>query len=132
MPIIPPEKPCTDVAKELVLGQRNIDYGHPLDNFIDVAAGWSALVGTPITAEQVPLMMEWLKMCRQKQSLKATGRYHKDTQADSCGYVLTGQVLEEERDRRRPRTKPPMKAAPASARNVLRELLSHKTKKKAS
>jgi len=100
MPIILPEQPCTQVAQELVTGQRNIDYGHPLDNFTDVAVGWSVLLGHTVDPKLVPLMMDWLKSCRQKQSLLATGRYHKDTNVDKCGYVLTAQIMEEEADRR--------------------------------
>lgn len=96
----PQAKLCTEVAQNLVFGQRRSDYGHPLDNFIDVAAGWSRIAGTTITEKHVPLMMEWLKICRQIGSLRATGRYHADTLIDQCGYVLTGQVAEQEADRR--------------------------------
>lgn len=100
MAVMRPKAPITSEAEKLVLGQRNVDYGHPLDNFTDVAAGWSVLVGTPISAKQVPLMMEWLKLCRNKQSLRATGNFHTDTLIDQAGYALTAQILEEEVERR--------------------------------
>lgn len=100
-----PKDPCTARAQDIVTGARRLEYGHPLDNFRDIAAGWSVLVGHPINPKLVPLMMDWLKSCRQKQSLRVTGRYHVDTNIDKCGYTLAAQIMEEEEDRRAASTK---------------------------
>ena len=72
-------------AQELIHGQRQSDYGEPSRNFADIAAGWSVIAGTDISAKQVALMMGWLKMCRLKQSPG-----HRDSWLDLAGYVGIG------------------------------------------
>jgi hypothetical protein len=53
-----------DTAKGLIYGDRLKDYGKTVDNFNAIAVGWTEIAKTPLTPEQVGLMMIWLKVCR--------------------------------------------------------------------
>lgn len=53
-----------DTAKSLIYGDRLNDYGKTVDSFTSIAVGWSEIAKTPLTPEQVGLMMVWLKICR--------------------------------------------------------------------
>jgi len=64
-----------DTAKALTCGGRDKDYGSPLANHQDIAAGWGVLLGTHITADQVALCMVWVKMCRTKTSPQKRDNY---------------------------------------------------------
>jgi hypothetical protein len=73
-----------DIAKSLVYGDRERDYGKVSNNFNDIAKGWSVLFKTNITAEQVCLAMSWLKICRANQD----NCEKKDSVIDLIGYGL--------------------------------------------
>lgn len=57
-------EPSTSRGHGLVHGHRQSDYGDPNVNLTRTAQMWAALVGAPITAEQVALMMIALKVSR--------------------------------------------------------------------
>lgn len=69
-------------ARALITGDRNKQYGEPVANHTDIAAGWSVLLDADVTAEQVALCMAWLKMCRTKTS---PGK--RDSYVDGAGYI---------------------------------------------
>lgn len=81
-------------AQRLVYGDRGADYGHPLDDFARTAAMWSAILGAPVTAEQVGLCMIAVKISRQ------CNRAKRDNMTDAAGYAATVQMVIEERARR--------------------------------
>ena len=70
-------------ARRLVYGERAKTYGHPRGDFDRVAGMWSAMLGIPIDAEHVALMMIAFKLAR----LAATPE-HRDSQVDVIGYAL--------------------------------------------
>jgi hypothetical protein len=87
----------TEVLREaatLVNGQRNRDYGEPIENFERIAAGWRVLLDAPVTPHQVALCMAWLKMAR----LVETPR-HEDSYVDLTAYgALAAQLVVEQDD----------------------------------
>ena len=81
-------------AHHLVGGDRNADYGHPLDDFSRTAQIWSAILGVPVTAEQVGLCMVGVKLSRQCHRPK------RDNLVDGAGYMQTVDLVIAERARR--------------------------------
>lgn len=81
-------------AQRLVHGDRQADYGHPLDDFSRTAKLWSAILGFPVTAEQVGLCMCAVKISRH------CNRPKRDNLTDLAGYAATVQMVHEERARR--------------------------------
>ena len=62
-------------AQELIHGQRNKDYGHPRENFADIAALWNGylyrggdLAGKILTAADVANLMILVKVARVKRA----------------------------------------------------------------
>ncbi|MCK5612531.1 hypothetical protein KAR91_62245 [Candidatus Pacearchaeota archaeon] len=55
-------------AESIVHGDRDHDYGHPLDDFTRTAALWSVILGDKLTSnisvKQVGLMMIAMKISR--------------------------------------------------------------------
>lgn len=86
-------------ANKLVHGDRNADYGHPLDDFSKTAAMWSAILGTHVTPEQVGLCMCAVKISRQCNKPKL------DNLVDLAGYAETVNMVLEEKHRRAMLTK---------------------------
>jgi hypothetical protein len=84
-----PESILTE-AERLVSGDRRKEYGHPADNFRDVATVWSVILGTEITPANVIDCMIALKICRAKQS-----GWKRDTYVDIAGYAKCRQLVEE-------------------------------------
>lgn len=83
-----------DYAVRLVTGDRNDDYGHPLDNLTRAARIWSVILDCDVTAEQVALCMEGMKIAREINQQKL------DSVVDGIGYWLTYGMIIEERSRR--------------------------------
>jgi hypothetical protein len=83
-------------AAELVSGERQDAYGHPLDNFTRAAQIWSVILGCEVSAEQVSLCMVGMKIAREVNQTKP------DTVVDGIGYFLTLNMIQEERLRRAP------------------------------
>jgi hypothetical protein len=80
-----------DTAKELISGQRAIDYGDAKDNFYPISEGWNAIMASAmdthgyLTEQHVALMMDWLKTARLLKTLN-----HADSWIDKCGYSALG------------------------------------------
>lgn len=87
--------PILEEALRLVGGDRRSDYGHPLDNFSDVAAIWSVILRTPVTAEQAALCMVGLKIAREANKPKH------DNRVDAAGYTEVLDMIITERQRRK-------------------------------
>ena len=81
-------------AAELVSGDRQDAYGHPLDNFTRASKIWSVILGCEVSAEQVALCMVGMKVAREVNQSKP------DTVVDGIGYFLTLGMIQEERLRR--------------------------------
>lgn len=81
-------------AERLVYGPRSEDYAHPFDDYECTAALWSAILGTPVSAEQAILCMIAVKLSRES-------RHHKrDNVVDIAGYAECLQRVHDERARR--------------------------------
>lgn len=91
------EKNCLEIANELVSGDRQADYGHPIDDFSRTAKIWTAILsekllpGTQVTAEEVALCMVGVKISRECNKPKA------DNIVDGCGYFRTLEMVKERR-----------------------------------
>lgn len=72
-------------AQKLIYGDRQSSYGSATDNFSNTAIGWTILLqkklNADITAEDVGMMMVWLKMARQVH------KPQKDNLVDAAGYL---------------------------------------------
>lgn len=91
-----PEQARTTVlqeANDLIVGARNDDYDHPLDNFNRIAKIWSAILGIEVTYRQVALCMDGVKLARESYKPK------RDNRVDGPGYwgALDMAINEEER-----------------------------------
>lgn len=71
-------------AERITDGDRNIQYGDANIDFKRTAIFWSEIVGTPITATQVALMMVALKISRACHNPK------RDNWVDMAGYAKCG------------------------------------------
>jgi len=78
-------------AAELVSGDRQDAYGHPLDNLTRASKIWSVILDCEVSAEQVALCMVGMKIARE------VNRSKPDTVVDGIGYFLTLQMIQEER-----------------------------------
>lgn len=91
-------------ADQLVNGDRQKDYGHPLDNFTDIADMWSVVLRKvrggkegflPITPQEVALCMDLLKVSRERNTPK------RDNRVDGPGYWKCLDMIELEIERRK-------------------------------
>lgn len=81
-------------AYQLINGERNYTYDHPLDNFNRIKKGWEVIFGIDITEEQVGLAMAWVKIAREVYQHK------RDNLVDGAGYLGTVDMVITERERR--------------------------------
>lgn len=85
-------------AHRLTHGPRNVDYGHPLDDYTRTAALVSALLAhkltSPITPDEMTLCMCCVKMSRHINAPK------RDNMVDLAGYAWCTHACAEEADRR--------------------------------
>lgn len=79
-------------AHRIIHGQRQKDYGSPLESFNRIADMWSAYLGRTVTAEDVANMMILLKVSR------ASNGYHRDHYVDIAGYVGCVDIIIEEKE----------------------------------
>lgn len=83
-------------AQRLVYGDRNQDYGHPLDDFDRAGRIIGAILGIPdVPAEKLPLIMEAIKISRE------CNRPKRDNAVDGAGYWGTLEMVHDERERRK-------------------------------
>ena len=78
-------------ADELINGDRNYTYDHPLDNFNRIKKGWEVIFDIDITEEQVGLAMAWVKIARESYMHK------RDNLTDGAGYLGTIEMVIDER-----------------------------------
>ena len=79
-------------AQRLIHGPRNKNYGHPRENFAEIAALFSGYLGKEITDIDVANLMILVKIAR----VKGTG-YHRDSFTDIAGYAgCVGRIYEED------------------------------------
>lgn len=80
-----------DKAAQLVLGDRNTDYGDPREDFEGIALMWSGLLNAKLASRIEPLdvamMMTALKLRRQMHRPKD------DNLIDAHGYLLTAEWI---------------------------------------
>ena len=78
-------------AEALINGDRQEAYGHPAENFKDIATGWDVILKGegPITPKQIALCMTWTKMCRE------TNKPQRDNIVDGVGYLGTVELIED-------------------------------------
>lgn len=97
---VPPS--VLEEAQKLVHGDRGDAYGHPLDDFACTAQMIDAILhhkgklkeGEHITAEDIPLIMECVKISRECNKPK------RDNRTDGAGYWETLQMVHDELERR--------------------------------
>ena len=94
MPITKEHESVLLEAEKAVHGPRQRDYGHPLDNFVNTAMMWEAILGAPVSAQQVGLCMIALKISRQLNTPK------RDNLVDIAGYAETLEMAIHEAKRR--------------------------------
>lgn len=75
-------------ASSLINGQRESDYGEPIESFSAIAEMWSAYTGHSIAASDVCHMMALLKIARLRNGA------HRDSSNDACGYLALGAECE--------------------------------------
>ncbi len=85
-------------ADDLIHGDRNYTYDHPLDNFNRIKKGWEVIFGIDITEEQVGLAMTWVKIAREAYMHK------RDNLTDGAGYLGTIEMVISERNLRANKT----------------------------
>lgn len=77
-------------ADRLINVDRLAEYGGVRESFEGIAAGWSAIFRTPISADQVALAMVWLKVMREAH------KHKRDNIVDIAGYAgLAAQLAGE-------------------------------------
>lgn len=78
---VPVQMNVLETANSLIYGDRQKAYGSAAKNFTDIGVGWANILGVPVSAEQVGIMMIWLKCCRQ------LNKASRDNLVDICGYA---------------------------------------------
>lgn len=73
-------------AARLINGDRNTNYGNPIDNFDRISKIWSVILGIEVTAEDVAMCMAGLKMARYASK----SGFQPDTWIDIAGYAGCG------------------------------------------
>lgn len=85
-------------AQRLTHGTRNVDYGHPLDDYTRTAGIVSAMLAhklmSPLTAHEMALVMVCVKLSREQNAPK------RDNRTDGAGYFwVADQCLQEAKRR---------------------------------
>ena len=78
-------------AEKAVYGDRQDDYGSVKDNFATIAALWSVILKTKVSAEQVGLCMVQVKVARQMFKPK------RDNLVDGAGYFAIIEKMQNEK-----------------------------------
>ncbi len=86
-----PKKPTIlQEAEMLVSGQRQKDYGSPIESFSNIAQMWSSILKTEVSYADVALCMIALKLSRYKKSTT------RDSLVDIAGYARALELCAEE------------------------------------
>jgi hypothetical protein len=90
----PPRVEALREAARLINGDRDKQYGRPIDNFARIAKIWSVILGIAVTEEDVAMCMTGLKMARYASK----SGYQPDTWIDIAGYAGCGYEVGQELD----------------------------------
>lgn len=82
------DEPLLHKAHRITTEGRRDEYGHPADNFAQIAAEWSLELGVKVTAIQVAMCMIRLKLVRLRHNPK-----HEDSWLDIAGYVNCANMV---------------------------------------
>lgn len=93
----PPRVEALREAARLINGERDAQYGKPIDNFGRIAKIWSVVLGINVTEEDVAMCMTGLKMARYA----SRSGFQPDTWIDIAGYAGCGYEVGEELDKRK-------------------------------
>ncbi len=96
---IAPQPPRVEALREaarLINGDRDQQYGRPIDNFARIAKIWSVILGVTVNEEDVAMCMAGLKMARYASK----SGYQPDTWIDIAGYAGCGFEVGQELDNR--------------------------------
>ena len=75
-----------EAAKALVYGDRNRDYGDPVQNHTNIGRVWGGILGTePVPPALVAAMLAGVKLARLGYTLD-----HEDSWVDLAGYAAIG------------------------------------------
>jgi hypothetical protein len=86
-------------AYDLITGDRQRDYDHPLDDYSKVVEIFEGMTGIRLTVEQAILFMVSVKMARIRTNL-SKGQLHHDSVVDAAGYLGCLSMAHEEKNRR--------------------------------
>ncbi len=75
-------------ACEIVMGEREGQYGSPENNFRKIADLWGVYLNKLLSADDVANMMILLKLARA-----SNGQYHEDNYVDICGYAACANEI---------------------------------------
>ena len=84
-------------AQRLVHGDRQTDYGHPIEDFTRTGIIWGAIIGhrqhhEPVTPEQVAMCMVGVKLSRECHHPK------RDNRTDGAGYFATLDMVRQRQE----------------------------------
>ena len=79
-------------AKAIIYGDREETYGHPDANMTIIANLWGAYLSSPVTVNDVCVMMILLKSARLKNSPE-----HRDSLVDLAGYAALMERVQDYR-----------------------------------
>lgn len=70
-----------------VLADRGNNYGDRIENFDNIAEGWSVILGVEVTGRQVAKCMTWVKLARD------SNKVNHDNMLDGANYLLIADML---------------------------------------
>ena len=90
-------------AAALIYGDRNRDYGTPLDNHSTTAALWNAYIAALVRRGKTELDAEdvcWMNVLQKISREATTGAKKRDTAVDVAGYAGNVQMCRDEVEKR--------------------------------
>jgi len=73
-------------AHELITGDRNQTYSHPLDDYSKVAEIFYGITGVSLSVEEAVMFPLAMKLARVRTA-REEGRWHEDSVVDAIGYL---------------------------------------------
>jgi hypothetical protein len=83
-----------DADKLISDGDKQAEYGSPLESFSLIAELWSIILDHHVTPDDVLLCLIQLKVAR---AVKHGAKYHRDTYLDIAGYAGCAELIADER-----------------------------------